>query len=299
MPGTLTDTTCHILRLPLELRLKIAVLAVGAGPRPEDASSYLVLGGFVDDVVKKRRVEAAILRVAGFDMLKSIYPTAFESTPPMIFLWQIRGIPLNEIRTGDLFMQPFHAGYPGGRLMIPTRIRGHRMSMWQCLPSAGSAQCLFPDATELTLVFDEDLSALNAALTVLTQRARPNLRRLCVYSVVGDFLVCDRWETAFSDGVCSTLSVWAFEFETSCLPILKDVTALEALELRMNAAEGTRRSTRGAKEQTNGRPDRLPGILELAAALRSDSQIGSIVTASLAAITCDGALTSRYFVPNA
>lgn len=80
----MSDTRCHILRLPLELRLQIAIYAVGTGPRPEDAAHCQSLAGYLWRYEKEQHT--ALLHVAGFDELQTAYPHAFLADCPALFV---------------------------------------------------------------------------------------------------------------------------------------------------------------------------------------------------------------------
>ena len=73
-----------LLRLPVELRLKIALFAIDSGPCIESAAQACCLGDWIEEHVEERA--DAIFEVPGFRLLKQEFPKAFRRES-VIFVW--------------------------------------------------------------------------------------------------------------------------------------------------------------------------------------------------------------------
>jgi hypothetical protein len=77
-----------VLRLPIEIRLQIALLLQEPPPKIEEAAKAASFEHYLLKYSKRRKNARAILKVPGFRGLKKRYPYAFEGRAAMLFAYQ-------------------------------------------------------------------------------------------------------------------------------------------------------------------------------------------------------------------
>lgn len=117
--------TSPLLRLPAELRLRIAIEVVVDGPEPSHAPSYRCLEGFTVDFLRK---QYALFKIPSFASLAHQYPHAFTQNEAVVLVRKLddarahyRGHPHSSTKVQQMRLPSNHYICSGVSVLEPMR----------------------------------------------------------------------------------------------------------------------------------------------------------------------------------